>query len=295
MGHGLRFLSLKLTGLWSKALGKEEIIARLATIKENAQHVPPEGRGEAPRLCGWSLKFMKTALSLFTLASLLLTWRANAQTNSAWSTTVDAFHFEKAPIIHVFKSLEVLSRNLDPEGKGVRILLPLMDNVDDGELSCHLTDVPVLDCLTYLCELVDYRLFILDDVAVIAHPSHGYRLLTFHGKCIDAITGYPIYNLEIESPIGLPTQIAISTNGHYVCAKPILDIGVGYYGDTLLTKKDSERLEAITASAPGYKSRIYELPIRGGRFGYNPLVIELYPKNEFQHAPPAGRGEAPRP
>jgi hypothetical protein len=215
------------------------------------------------------------------LASLIIGWAcaAHAETNPVWNVTIPRLTFTNALLADVLYAIETSTRQQDPSGRGARIVCET-NLMKLGPLTCDLTNIPAGEAVQVISETSGQRAFFFDDIAVVAAMETGpRRLLAFHGRCSDALTGQPIHNLQIESPVGLPAQVAVSSNGFYVCAKPIPFDYVAAY-DGVEFQEMNGRDETITAYAPGYEKKEYKVPRRGGRYGYNRLDIELLPIDE---------------
>jgi len=120
-----------------------------------------------------SHRFIPAALAVLLLgAAVALPAKETALQRKLRTIVVDQIELDDAPLSTVVAHLRDLAKRLDPDKKGVNLIL--MSNPEPGvkepNISIHLTDVPLGEVIRYVCTAANYQ-YRIDEFAVVISPK----------------------------------------------------------------------------------------------------------------------------
>jgi|GEM_PF-5977946 len=229
-------------------------------------------------------------LAIFVLGAILIgPGRANARTNDIWSLSVSSSNISLTGLTRkeVCTAIEKVSKEVDPQHRGVRIVYTLGDDPDGcvaKVISFEFKQATLLELLGAL-DVIELKYIVTDDVAIVGWEDYRFGSTTLYGECVDVVTRRLITNFTVKGN-GLPVQskepvLAISSNGSYVCGVPYRE-KVGRNPEMIFLSYDAQNCE-ILVTAPGYKPREYTLEISHSSAGaLQHLDFELQPLPKLQ-------------
>lgn len=218
-------------------------------------------------------RFRRTGIcalcGLLLLGSVLL---ASAQSNSVWHIPVGRLSFSDVSFPEFVRHLEDVSRSLDPEQRGVRILYP--KPFMHMRITLDAEDVP----LGAVFKLAAIRTCIIDDTALLLYEPEGaaIRLAGFFGRCVSAATAIPVTNVSFSVIPDLtpPLQFAIHEDGTFLLVLPYIVrrafLSCGYSCEVM------EPIALIKVTAPGYQEHTMCFPVGDFSSTVLPLEIKLH-------------------
>ena len=222
-------------------------------------------------------------LAIFVLGAILIgPGRANARTNDVWSLLVSSSNISLAGLTgkEVCAAIEKVSKEVDPQHRGVRIVYTLGDDTDSwgGKvISFEFEQASLLDLLGAF-DVIQLKYIVTDDVAIVGWKEYIRGSATLYGECVDVVTRRPITNFKVKGSSFLSEEpvLAVSSNGSYVCGVPYRE-KIGRNPEMIFLSYDAQNYE-ISVTAPGYKPREYTLEISHcGREVLQHLDLELQP------------------
>jgi len=178
-------------------------------------------------------------------------------TNALWLT-----HFVPATnavsLLELRNEIERQSISSDPEGRGLRVVLPREPNPElTAPILLKGTDMTLLQLLKFCAQFTGSELHLADNVALLLGPvPYPYVIVAVDGTCVDAETGKGINHLKIKPEWPYDPIMYVNTNGFFACG--IAKRFRSWPAAGALIQSDEEPRGAVvfTLSAPGYEPRV---------------------------------------
>lgn len=183
--------------------------------------------------------------------------------SSVWEQRIPQLDYDNADPDKVFADIEALSKKVDPEKRGIRIVTRKRPpGSKSASLTLHVADISIKDAVRYVSEVTSTPMIFLYDAAceyglAFTGPPH-YRRTGIIGRVVDEATGAIITNAMLRAfpdPLDASTnRIHYAADGSFVAVVDYMFWNSRHLAEFWLVQPEDYTFDLIVR-APGYEEQ----------------------------------------